>query len=75
MADEIKQVEREYVSFTITPYCLPTLLLAMDNNGIKSFAITQSDNDLMVRIPKNHLENIVYPHMRGKVNTACACKE
>lgn len=56
--------KEEYISFTIAPYCLVTLLLALDNNGIKRFYITQEDDDLMVRIPKEHLHKIVYPCLK-----------
>lgn len=75
MENNVKEQEREYVSFIIAPYCLPRLLLAMDNSDIKDFAITESDGYLEVRIPKDHLENIVYPHLRCKAENACSCKE
>lgn len=41
-----------YIDFTVAPYALVDVLLALDNNGIKDFAITKEDNDLHIRIPK-----------------------
>lgn len=45
-----------YIDFTVAPYALVDVLLALDNNGIKDFAITKEDNDLHIRIPK-HVRN------------------
>lgn len=53
--------DERYISFTIAPYCLAKLLWSLNISGIYDFAITQVDNDLMVRIPRNHLEKVVYP--------------
>ena len=53
--------DERYISFIVAPYCLAKLLLSLDISGIYDFAITQVDNDLMVRIPRSYLEKIVYP--------------
>jgi len=52
--------EERYIDFIIAPYCLGELLLALDNCDISIFYITLVDNDLMVRIPKSHLEKVVH---------------
>lgn len=53
--------EEKFIRFTFAPYCLPKLLLALDNCNICDFGITQVDNNLMLSIPRSHLEQIVYP--------------
>jgi len=57
--------EEEYITFGIAPYCLAKLLLALHQQKIYDFWITQSDDDLYVRIPKSHLEKIVYSIEKG----------
>lgn len=47
-----------YIDFAFAPYALADILYALDNSGIKDFAITKSDNDLHIRIPKSHLEHV-----------------
>ena len=46
-------VRETYIDFTVAPYALVDVLLALNNNGIKDFAITKEDNDLHIRIPKH----------------------
>lgn len=41
-----------YVDFAFAPYALADILYALDNSGVKDFAITKEDNDLHIRIPK-----------------------
>ena len=53
-------MNEEYVSVSIAPYCLANLLLALHNSNIKRITITQEDNELVVRIPVKHLNDIVY---------------
>jgi len=54
-------MEEKYIDFIIAPYCLAKLLWTLELNKIEIFYITQVDNDLMVRIPKSHLQKIIYP--------------
>lgn len=57
--------EETYIDFIIAPYCLGKLLLALDSCNISIFYITLVDNDLMVRIPKSHLNKVIY-HIKSK---------
>lgn len=60
-----KTKEETYVTFGIAPYCLAKLLLAMHQQNIYDFWLTQIDDNLFVRIPVSHLEKIVY-HIKDR---------
>ncbi len=68
--------EEEYITFGIAPYCLAKLLLALHQQEICNFWITQCDDNLYVRIPKSHLEKIVYGVDKGFSQSNCStCEE
>jgi hypothetical protein len=62
----------EYITFSIAPYCLAKLLLALHSSKINNFAITQEDNNLVVSVSVEELERIVYPINRNPQD--CGCK-
>lgn len=57
---------KEYIDFGITPYALPMVLLALHNQEIYEYFITQEDNDLHIRIEKDYLFKKVY-HVKNKL--------
>ena len=63
--------EETYIDFLVSDYSLPRVLYALDNNGVKNFAITLEDDDLHIRIPKSHLEKVVYPKIKS--GDSCCC--
>lgn len=52
--------EKEYIDILVAPYCLPKLLLALHNQGVRGIWVTQVDDHLMIRLEKDHVERIVY---------------
>lgn len=58
-------MNKEYIDFTVVPYALADVLLALNNCGIKDFAVTKEDNDLHIRIDKEKVEKAVYPCLKG----------
>ncbi len=50
--------EETYIDFGIAPYAIVSILLMLDNAGIKNYFITQEDRDLHIRIPKSELEEL-----------------
>lgn len=54
-------MEKEIITFCVTPYALADVLLALHNNNVKEIYITKCDNDLYIRIPKERVERAVYP--------------
>lgn len=53
-----------YIDFMVSDYSLPRVLYALDNNGVKDYAVTLEDNDLHIRIPKSHLQKVIYPELK-----------
>lgn len=70
-----KPYNEEYVTFSIAPYCLAKLLLALHNSKINNYAITQEDNNLVVRIAIEELERIVYPINKNPQDYGCKGSE
>lgn len=56
-----KSLEDKFISFTVAPYCLPKLLLALYQNNIFDFSMTKQNNDLCVSVSVDNLERLVYP--------------
>lgn len=54
LAEANRENKETYIDFTVAPYALVDVLLALDNNGIKNFSITKEDGDLHIRISKSH---------------------
>ena len=52
--------EEIYIDFLTNNYSLALLLLSLEQSDIRDFAIINEDGDLHIRIPKSHLEKIVY---------------
>ena len=52
--------DKEYIDFPVSPYALPDVLLALDNEGITQYWVTKEDNDLHIRIEKDYLIEKVY---------------
>lgn len=68
-------MDDKFIDFSIAPYCLAQLLLALYNSGLRDFAITLEDNDLHVRINKRLVENVVYGYESSHENaTNCIDK-
>ena len=62
--------EEIYIDFVTNNYSLALLLLALEQSDIRDFAIIREEDDLHIRIPKSHLERIIY--YRNKYdNEAC----
>lgn len=64
-------MEKEIVTFCVTPYALADVLLALHNNNVKEIYVTKCDNDLYIRIPKERIERAVYPIKEN----ICECGE
>ena len=54
--------EEIYIDFVTNNYSLALLLLSLEQSDIRDFAIINVDEELHIRIPKSHLEKIVYRH-------------
>lgn len=52
--------EKEYMHIEVAPYALPSTIYALWHNGVRSFAITQQDNDLYIGIEVDYLRKVVY---------------
>ena len=52
--------EETYIDFLTNNYSLALLLLSLEQSDIRDFAIINVDGNLHIRIPKSHLEKIVY---------------
>ena len=52
--------EEIYIDFETNNYSLALLLLSLEQSDIREFAIIRVDGNLHIRIPKSHLEKIVY---------------
>lgn len=52
--------EEIYIDFLTNNYSLALLLLSLEQSDIRDFAIINVDGELHIRIPKSHLEKIVY---------------
>lgn len=65
-----KEIET-YIDFMVSDYSLPRVLYALDNNGVKDYAVTLEDDDLHIRIPKSHLQKVVYP--KAKIEDSHCC--
>ena len=67
-----KEIEKEtYIDFMVSDYSLPRVLYALDNNGVKDYAVTLEDDDLHIRIPKSHLQNVIYPKIKSEDSCCC----
>lgn len=51
---------KQYIDFSVTPYALPRVLLALFNEGIKDINVTQEDNDLHIRLDADYVKEIIY---------------
>lgn len=60
-----------YIDFMVSDYSLPRVLYALDNNGVKDYAVTLEDDDLHIRIPKSHLQKVIYPKV--EIEDSCCC--
>lgn len=56
--------EEKYIDFMVVPYALAQVLYALEQCGIKDYAITLEDNDLHIRIPVSHVQENVYPELK-----------
>lgn len=65
-----KEIET-YIDFMVSDYSLPRVLYALDNNGVKDYAVTLEDNNLHIRIPKSHLQKVVYPELKESGEENC----
>lgn len=63
--------EETYIDFLVSDYSLPRVLYALDNNGVKDFAVTLEDNDLHIRISKSHLQKVIYPELKVSGEKCC----
>lgn len=68
---ESKNTKEEIVDFVVAPYALADVLLALHNDGVKEIYVTKSDNDIIVRIPKERLEKSVYHIKENGINESC----
>ncbi len=64
-------MEKEIVSFCVTPYALSDVLLALHNNGVREIYLTKCDDEIWIRIPKERLERAVYPIKENIINDCC----
>ena len=62
--------EEIYIDFETNSYSLALLLLSLEQSDIRDFAIINIDGNLHIRIPKSHLEKIVY-YRNEYDNAAC----
>ena len=69
-----KNMEEEIVDFIVAPYALADVLLALHNSGVREIYVTMSDDDIVIRIPKDRLEKAVYDIKDNKTNDSC-CNE
>ena len=53
-------MENKYIDFTVAPYALTSVLLALSNNGVHTLAVTKEDNQLLIRIDNEVLHEAVY---------------
>ena len=67
-------MEKEIVTFCVTPYALANVLLALHNNNVKEIYITKCDNDLYIRIPKERIERAIYPIKENICECGEVCK-
>lgn len=66
--------EKEYMHIQVAPYALPSTIYALWHNGVRSFAITQQDNDLYIGIEVDYLRKVVY-NIKDKTNCCNQKKE
>ena len=52
----------EYMSFEVAPYALPSVLLALYNEGIKNISVTKSDDNIEISVFIHDLKASVYRH-------------
>lgn len=71
MNKENKNREEEIVDFVVAPYALADVLLALHNDEVKEIYVTKSDNDIIIRIPKERLEKSVYHIKENSINESC----
>ena len=50
--------DKEYVSITVANYALVEVISALSSGGIREYAITQEDNDLVLRISVDKLSQL-----------------
>lgn len=67
--------EEVYIDFVTNNYSLALLLLSLEQSDIRDFAIIREDDDLHIRIPKSHLEKIVYRNEYDGENYDCMPKK
>jgi hypothetical protein len=64
-------MDKKYIDVAVATYALPSVLLALSNNGVNEMCITKQDNSLYIRIEQEVLENAVYHiqhQMMGEVS-------
>lgn len=65
---------KEYINVCVVSYALADTLLALNNCGVKEIYITKCDNDIHIRISKEHLEKAVYGTLDTLPNK-CNCNK
>ena len=60
-------MDKTYIDFETNNHSLGLLLLTLEQNGIKSFAVVREDNDLHIRIEVDYLKKVVYESMGVKI--------
>ena len=51
----------DYIDFSISSWCLPKLMLALNNDNIYEYTITEEDNNLHICIRRDVVERAAYP--------------
>jgi hypothetical protein len=58
--------ENEFVSIVVAGYALVEVIKALADGGIKDYAITKEDNDLVIRIRISRLKRLeIYKNVRS----------
>lgn len=52
------RIEEDYISISLSNYCLARLFLSLRCSGIDEYAITQEDDGLVLRISVSYLKKI-----------------
>ena len=69
--DNTKNVKEEIVDFVVSPYALADVILALHNSGVQEIYVTMSEDDIVIRIPKDKLEKAVYDIEDNKIYDSC----
>lgn len=69
--ENTKNVKEKIVDFVVSPYALADVILALHNSGVQEIYVTMSDDDIVIRIPKDRLERAVYDIKDNVINDSC----